>query len=296
MEKIKKIFKWIGISIAFLITLFIFLAIVLPKPKEQDSQTLIKETTSNKPDPIQTDTQENLLSIESDLSKTATESDTQVFSSNAKNQITTNYLVTDVVDGDTIKVSINGVVDTVRIIGINTPETVDPRKPVECFGKEASMKANSLLSGKTITLESDISQGDRDKYGRLLRYVFLSDSADYGKYMISNGYAYEYTYDIPYKYQSNYKQAQILAESLKVGLWSPNTCNGLTSSQTASSTLNSTETAAYYTSSYSTSKYYYPASCDGWKSLDPKYLRSFPTLDELLKTYPSKTLSPSCST
>lgn len=198
------------------------------------------------------------------------------------------YKVISVVDGDTIKVDINGTTETIRIIGLNTPETVDPRKPVECFGKEASNKAKELLSGKTVTLEADSTQGERDKYGRLLRYVFLSNGTDYGKYMISSGYAYEYTYSKPYKYQVSYKSAQKSAEVSKVGLWGDGSCKTETKAiPPASSTM-------YYTSSYKTSKYYYPTSCDGWKSLDAKYLKSFPTLEALLATYPNRTLSPSC--
>ncbi|MDO8728733.1 MAG: thermonuclease family protein [bacterium] len=73
------------------------------------------------------------------------------------------YEVMRVVDGDTIDININGQTERLRLIGINTPETVDPRKPVECFGKEASEKARSILSGKRIVLESDPTQGERDK-------------------------------------------------------------------------------------------------------------------------------------
>jgi len=133
--------------------------------------------------------------------------------------------VTQVVDGDTIKVNINGISDTVRLIGIDTPETVHPSKPVECFGKEASNKAKELLEGQTITLEADPSQGERGKYKRLLRYVFLADGTDFNKLMISEGYAYEYTYNSPYKYQDAYKQAQKDAESGKLGLWGDGVCN-----------------------------------------------------------------------
>ena len=80
--------------------------------------------------------------------------------------------VESVVDGDTIKVSMNGKVETLRLIGIDTPETKDPRKPVQCFGAEASRKATELLAGQKVRLEADASQGERDKYGRLLRYVW----------------------------------------------------------------------------------------------------------------------------
>ncbi len=129
------------------------------------------------------------------------------------------YSVVRVVDGDTIDVSIDGNIERLRLIGINTPETVDPRKPVECFGVEASNKAKAVLTGKKIVLESDPSQGELDKYNRLLRYVFLEDGTNFNLFMIKEGYAYEYTYDVPYKYQSEFKQAQKEAESNKAGLW-----------------------------------------------------------------------------
>lgn len=206
------------------------------------------------------------------------------------------YKVVSVVDGDTVKVSINGVTETTRIIGINTPETVDPRKEVECFGKEASNKAKEMLSRKTVTLEIDSSQGERDKYGRLLRYVFLADGTDFGKFMIASGYAYEYTYSTPYKYQSAYKSAQAIAETNKLGLWSPNTCNGNTTSTTPTNPPPATTPSSgkYYTSSHYSAKYYYPESCDGWKGLSPTYLKSFNSLEALLSSYPSRSMSPGC--
>ncbi len=133
--------------------------------------------------------------------------------------------VIKVVDGDTVTVETNGVRETIRIIGINTPETVDPRKPVECFGQEASARAHELLDNQTVTLEADATQGERDKYDRLLRYVFLSNGSDFGKQMISEGYAYEYTYSTPYKYQQDYKTSQSDAESAKRGLWANGACS-----------------------------------------------------------------------
>jgi len=159
------------------------------------------------------------------------------------------YLVSKVVDGDTIDVSINGKTERIRLIGINTPETVDPRRPVECFGKEASNKAKSLLSGKKVFLEADSSQGDKDKYSRLLRYVFFENGTNVNLFMIQNGYAYEYTYGTPYKYQSDFKKAQKQAQANENGLWSSNTCGGdKTSSNVSSSSTNSTSTQTNNTS------------------------------------------------
>lgn len=143
--------------------------------------------------------------------------------------------VTKVIDGDTIDVLIDGKKETVRLIGINTPESVDPRRPVQCFGKEASDKARKILNNKDVYLESDSSQGERDKYSRLLRYVFLEDGTNFNKLMIQEGYAYEYTYNTPYKYQQEFRKAQKEAEDQKIGLWADDACKGsLTATNTPS--------------------------------------------------------------
>ena len=140
------------------------------------------------------------------------------------------FLVSTVVDGDTIKVNINGTVETLRLIGIDTPETVDPRKPVQCFGREASNKAKELLTGKNVRLEADPTQGERDSYNRLLRYVFFSDGESFNKLMISQGYAHEYTHNLPYKYQAEFNEAEKYARENKLGLWADDTCAGLSTS------------------------------------------------------------------
>src|SRR3989339_866272 len=132
-----------------------------------------------------------------------------------------------VVDGDTVVVNINNKDETIRLIGINSPEVRDPRKPVECFGKEASTKAKEILTGKNVRIENDPTQGDKDKYKRLLRYIFLEDGTNFNKLMIEEGYAFEYTYNIPYKYQEEFKEAQRLAEINKKGLWADGACNRL---------------------------------------------------------------------
>jgi len=138
------------------------------------------------------------------------------------------YSVVSVVDGDTIKISMDEKTETFRLIGIDTPETVDPRKPVQCFGIESSNKAKELLSGKKVRIETDPTQGTYDKYNRLLGYVYREDGLFYNKYMIEQGYAHEYTYNTSYKYQTDFKNAQIVAEKNKLGLWSSNTCSGNT--------------------------------------------------------------------
>lgn len=134
------------------------------------------------------------------------------------------YPVLRVVDGDTIDISLDGVKTRIRLIGINTPETVDPRRPVQCFGKEASAKAKELLLGQNISIELDASQDKYDKYGRLLAYVYLADGTFFNEKMIREGYAYEYTYRLPYTYQKEFKEAQRDASSAKRGLWADGAC------------------------------------------------------------------------
>ena len=146
------------------------------------------------------------------------------------------YQVIKVVDGDTITIDLNGKSETIRLIGINTPETVDPRKPVECFGVEASNKAKELLTNKRVYIEMDPTQGERDKYSRLLAYVYREDGSFFNKSMILSGYAYEYTYNLPYKYQSEFKEAQKNAETNQRGLWAPGVCEEKEAAPTQQST------------------------------------------------------------
>ncbi len=136
------------------------------------------------------------------------------------------YSVIKVVDGDTLSVDMDGKKVTLRLIGIDTPETVDPRKPVECFGVEASNKAKELLTGKSVRIEQDPTQGEFDKYNRLLAYIYLEDELFFNKYMIEEGYAHEYTYNLPYKYQTEFKEAELFAQNNKKGLWAIGVCDG----------------------------------------------------------------------
>ena len=132
--------------------------------------------------------------------------------------------VIKVIDGDTIEASLNSKKETIRLIGIDAPEIVDPRRNVECFGKEALGKAKGILNNRTIKLESDPTQGERDKYQRLLRYVFIEE-LNVNKLMISEGYAHEYTYqNNPYKYMDDFKNAERTAREENKGLWNKSTC------------------------------------------------------------------------
>ena len=131
------------------------------------------------------------------------------------------YYVSKIVDGDTIKVIIDGEEQTVRLIGVDTPETVHPNKDVECYGLEASDFTKSLLTNKIVELEFDESQGQTDRYGRLLAYVYRADDHLFvNRELIKQGYAYEYTYNTPYKYQTEFQQDQEIASASKIDLWS----------------------------------------------------------------------------
>ena len=133
------------------------------------------------------------------------------------------FTVAKVVDGDTIHVNANGQKLKIRMIGLDTPETVDPRKPVQCFGLEASAQAKTILGRQQAYLETDPSQDTIDKYGRTLAYVWVGGRL-FNLDMIADGFAYEYTYDLPYRYQADFKAAEADASANDRGLWSPNTC------------------------------------------------------------------------
>ncbi len=134
------------------------------------------------------------------------------------------YPVVHIVDGDTIIVSKNGVEEKVRLLGIDTPEVDISRGPAECFGKEATEKTTSLLSGQSVSLESDPTQAERDTYNRLLAYVSLTDGTLINKILVEGGYAKEYTFDEAYTYQADFEAAEKSAQTQKRGLWSTDNC------------------------------------------------------------------------
>ena len=123
------------------------------------------------------------------------------------------YFVTRVVDGDTI------VLDTgekVRLIGVDTPETKHPKKPVEYFGKEASAFTKRICEGKKVRLEYD--QTKRDRYGRVLAYVYLKDGTFVNAEIIRRGYGHAYT-RFPFKYLEEFRRYEREARENHRGLW-----------------------------------------------------------------------------
>jgi micrococcal nuclease len=133
---------------------------------------------------------------------------------------TTEASVVRVVDGDTIVVAYGGKQYKVRYIGMNTPETVDPSRPIQWMGPEASAANKTLVAGKRVVLEKDVSETDR--YGRLLRYVWLTDGVAWtlvNLELINEGFASVSTYPPDVKYVDVYLAAERDAQATSVGLW-----------------------------------------------------------------------------
>ncbi len=125
------------------------------------------------------------------------------------------HLVLRVVDGDTIEIDSG---EKVRYIGMDTPETAHPRKPVQCFGKEASAANKSFVSGQKVRLVKDVSEVD--KYGRLLRYVYLEDGTFVNLELVKEGYAQAATFPPDVKYSAAFVAAAREAREAGRGLWS----------------------------------------------------------------------------
>jgi micrococcal nuclease len=141
-----------------------------------------------------------------------------------KGQTLTGLPVVRVVDGDTLHVNVRGQEVTVRLIGINSPESVKPNSPVECYGPESSEYAKNALTGQTVTLEFDGSQGRTDRYGRTLAYVWIERS-DGGRSLfnlqaVRTGNARERQYGrVAYAWKSVFAAAQQRAQGADAGLW-----------------------------------------------------------------------------
>lgn len=138
------------------------------------------------------------------------------------------FAVIAVIDGDTISVERDGERVKVRLIGLDTPETQDRRTGVQCFGAEASEHAKQVLAGHSVYLEHDPSQDSSDQYGRELAYVWTASGQLVNLMMIRAGFGHEYTYDLPYRYQAQFRSAELDARAAGRGLWSPATCSGNT--------------------------------------------------------------------
>jgi|GEM_PF-1297875 len=156
--------------------------------------------------------------------KVNTNADTKKYAK-CSNQAICVAKVTSAVDGDTIYLSTG---EKVRYIGVDTPETKHPTKKVECFGQEAFEENKRLIQNKTVRLEKDVS--DKDRYGRLLRYVYVvSESTDkedifVNDYLARKGYASAATFPPDVKFSEQFRLAEREAREHQKGLWAPSAC------------------------------------------------------------------------
>ncbi|MEO5627294.1 MAG: thermonuclease family protein [Candidatus Saccharimonadales bacterium] len=143
------------------------------------------------------------------------------------------YRVVDFADGDTISVDMNGTTEKIRFIGVDTPETHDPRKAVQCFGQAASDFTKGYIGKQPVRLEADPTNTNRDRYNRLLRYVYLQNGSLVNAEIIKQGYGFAYV-SFPFTKLEEFKNYQKQAQSQKLGLWNScqpkaNTYGGYTS-------------------------------------------------------------------
>jgi micrococcal nuclease len=129
------------------------------------------------------------------------------------------YTIDHYDDGDTIAVNMNGSVETVRFIGVDTPETHKPNTPVQCFGPQAAAHTKEVVSkfGR-VRLVADHLDTNRDRYGRLLRYVYLPDGTLLDEQLIKQGYGFAYL-SFPFTKKLQFAAAQQSAQKAKLGLW-----------------------------------------------------------------------------
>jgi len=128
------------------------------------------------------------------------------------------YQIAHFVDGDTIAVNMDGRTETVRFIGIDTPETHKPDTPVQCYGPEAANYTKSLIGSNKVRLQADPLDTNRDRYGRLLRYVYLPDGTLVQERLVSEGYAFAYT-QFPFQKKQQFISDETQAKTAKKGLW-----------------------------------------------------------------------------
>jgi micrococcal nuclease len=145
-------------------------------------------------------------------------------------------IVLRAVDGDTIEVEVTARVEgpgagdaavgetlAVRLLGIDTPESVSPREPVECYGREAAAATAALLEGATVKLVKDVEE--RDGFDRLLRYVYVGAELANAR-LVANGYAHSYAYPPNIRHSELFVQLESAARENDRGLWAAETCNG----------------------------------------------------------------------
>ena len=159
--------------------------------------------------------------------------------------------VTKHIDGDTIHVTLDdGQILKIRMIGIDTPETVHPSKPIEFYGQEASDFTKEKSFGKTVYLEKDVSETDR--YGRSLRYVWMEIPEDINKeeigtkmlngILVAQGFANSSTYQPDVKYQDYFLELERDARNGSIGFWDENKANEFEKANTNNSNTSTEQT------------------------------------------------------
>ncbi len=128
------------------------------------------------------------------------------------------YSVTHFLDGDTIAVSMNGKEEKVRFVGVDTPETHKPNTPVQCYGPAASAYTKTVIGNQKVRLVSDSLSTDRDRYNRLLRYVYLPDGTNLNEKLIQTGHGFYYPY-FPFTKSKQFSDDQTKAMAAHLGLW-----------------------------------------------------------------------------
>ncbi len=128
------------------------------------------------------------------------------------------YAIDHFIDGDTIAVNMNGSVQSVRFIGVDTPETHRPNTPVQCYGPQAAAFTKQLIGKNRVRLEADSQSDSKDKYGRLVRYVYLEDGRNVDELLVQNGYGFAYLY-YPFSLSSRFAADQASAQAAHRGLW-----------------------------------------------------------------------------
>jgi len=128
------------------------------------------------------------------------------------------YKILSIEDGDTVTVDMNGTTERVRFIGVDTPETQDPRTAVQCFGKVAAAFTRELIGQNDVRLEADPTNTNRDRYNRLLRYVYLPDGRLVNAEIIRQGYGFSYEL-FPFQKQAEFHELEVQARENNLGLW-----------------------------------------------------------------------------
>lgn len=128
------------------------------------------------------------------------------------------YRVVRIDDGDTITVDMNGTNEKVRFLGVDTPETQHPSKPVQCFGKAATEFTKEQIGSQAVRLEADPLNSNRDRYDRLLRYVYLPDDTLLNEELIKQGYGFAYT-AFPLEKTEEFESLEEQARKNETGLW-----------------------------------------------------------------------------